>query len=99
MKAWQVEIMNRDLDRKYEAESEKMWAAANADNEWDRKLEAVGYMNVALENFDTMLNRLIDAQDQVAGLDAEYRVGQLISDFEDLGCDLRRLRKQFIEGR
>ena len=90
---------DRELDSLYEAESEKMWEAANADDEWDRKLEAVGRINVALEYFDKLIDRLIDAKDQVEGLPAEYRVGSLVDSFEDLGCDLRGLRQRFIEGR
>ena len=92
-------LTDRELDRQYEAESEKMWEAANEDSEWDRKLEAVGYLNVALEHFDNLIDRLIDAKGEVEGLPAEYRVGSLLDDFEDLGCDLRELRQRFIEGR
>lgn len=92
-------LTDRELDRQYEAESERMWEAANSDSEWDRKLEAVGYLNVAEEYFDKLIDRLVDAKGEVEGISAEYRVGSLIDDFENLGCELRELRKRFIEGR
>ena len=92
-------VTDRDLDLAYERESEKMWEEANTDDEWDRKLEAVGVMNVAEEYFDKLIDRLNDAKAEIEGLPAEYRLGSIIDDFESLGCDLRKLRKQFIEGR
>ena len=90
---------DREIDLQYERESERMWEAANSDEEWDRKLEAVGYINVALEYFDKLIDRLIDAKDEVEGIPAEYRIGSILEGFEDLGCDLRELRQRFIEGR
>ena len=89
---------DRELDLAYEAESERMWAAMNHDEAWDRMLEAVGFLNVAIEHMDKATESLISAKDEVEGLPSEYRLGSLIDSFEELVCGFQKMRQQFING-
>lgn len=87
------------LDQMYENESAQMWEELNAHNEeWDKKLEAVGYMNVAIEKLREANKSLLKAKDELFGVSAEYRIGSLIDDFDDLVSDLNLLRQKFIDG-
>lgn len=87
------------LDMMYETESDRMWEVMNArEDEWNKKLDAVGFINVALEQLDKATDSLVGAKDAVKNLPAEDRIASLISDFEDLVCDLNSLRQKFING-
>lgn len=87
------------LDKAYEDESARMWEEQNARSDaWDRMLDAVGYINVALEHLDKATSSLVSAKDQLDGLTAEYRLGSLIDDYENFVCDLKQLRQKFING-
>ena len=89
---------DRELDLAYETESARMWEAMNKDDAWDRMLEAVGYINVAIEHLDKATDSLVNAKDEVDGLPSEYRLGSLIDDLESLVCNIRKIRQQFING-
>lgn len=87
------------LDRAYEQESERLWEAQNAHDEaWNKMLDAVGYLNVALEHLDKATTSLVGAKDKLDGLPSEYRLGSLIDSYEDLVCDIRAIRQKFING-
>lgn len=87
------------LDKAYEDESAKMWEEQNARSDaWDRMLDSVGYINVALEHLDKATSSLVSAKDQLNGLTAEYRLGSLIDEYENLVCDIKKLRQKFING-
>lgn len=89
---------DRELDLAYEAESERMWEAMNKDEAWDKMLEAVGFINVALEHLDKATESMIGAKDEVEGLPCEYRLGSLVDSVEELACEIRKIRQQFIKG-
>lgn len=90
---------DREIDLMYEAESEKMWEEQNArDDEWDRKLEAVSYLNVAIEKMEAAVKSFVGAVDELEGLPDEYRVGSLNETLEELICDTESLRQKFIKG-
>ena len=90
---------DREIDLMYEAESARMWEEQNSrDGAWDKMLDSVGFINVALEHLDKATDSLVGAKDAVDGIPAEYRVGSLLDDFENLVCDLKALRQKFING-
>ena len=70
---------DRELDLAYERESDRLWEALNArDDDWDRKLDSVAYLNTALESLDSAIVRLCSAKDELDGMPEEYRLGSLI---------------------
>ena len=87
------------LDRMIEARDAREWEEENDSSVWDKKLEAVGRINAAEEHFDNGLKILAMAVDEVEGTTAEDRVKSILDEFEELLCDLRILKKNFIEGR
>ena len=89
---------DREIDLMYEAESERMWEEQNHDADWDRAIESCGYINAALEHLEKVGKLLEKARDEVDGLPGEYRIGSLIESFEDLECELEKIRQQFIKG-
>ena len=90
---------DQEIDLMYESESARMWEEQNSRSDaWDRMLDAVGYINVALEHLNKATSSLVSAKDQVDGLPAECRLGSLIDDYENLVCDLQNIRQRFING-
>ena len=92
-------VTDQQLDLAYETESAELWEKQNSQDEaWNKALEAVGYLNPAIESMNNVTDLLINAKDEISGLDAEYRLGSLIDEYEELICEFERLRKRFIEG-
>ena len=92
-------MKDSDLDRAYERESDRLWEALNArDESWDRKLDAVAYMNTALDNLNAAIVRFYGAKDQLEGMPEEDRLGSLLYELEDLTCDLQAMRNRFKDG-
>ena len=92
-------VTDRKLDTAYEWECAEDWEEQNKHSaEWDKALEAVGYLNPAIEQMGKTTDLLVKAKDQVSDTSAEYRLGSLIDEFEDLVCEFEKLRKQFTEG-
>ncbi len=90
---------DREIDLMYESESAKMWEEQNAhDRDWDRMLEAVGYLNVAIEHLDKATDSLIGAKEEIEGLPAEYRLGSIEESLEELNCEIEKIRQRFISG-
>ena len=89
------------LDRAYEDESARIWEEQNdPGTEWDRLLDSVGYMNVAVENLEKGIDGLVLAKDPIEGIaPAEDRLTSLTNDLEDLVCDIKKLLKDFCEGK
>lgn len=74
------------------------WEEMNSSSVWDKKLEAVGNINVALEHFDKGMEILALAVQKVEGTTAEDRVASILNDFENLVCDLKGLKERFVRG-
>ena len=92
-------VTDRELDTAYEWECAEDWEEQNKHSaEWDKALEAVGYMNPAIEQMNNATDLLIKAKGEISETAAEYRLGSLIDDFEELVCEFEKLKKQFIEG-
>ena len=92
-------VTDQELDLAYETESAEMWEKQNSQDEaWNKALEAVGYLNPAIDQMNKATDLLINAKDEISGLDAEYKLGSLIDSYEELICEFEKLRKQFIEG-
>lgn len=90
---------DREIDLMYESESARLWEEQNSkDEQWNKLLNAVGYINVVLEHLDKVTDGLALAKQEVEGIPAEYKVGSLLDSFEDLNCDLNKLRERFIKG-
>lgn len=87
------------LDRMVEDARDREWEEYNDSSVWDKKLEAVGRITAAEEHFDNGLKILAMAVDEVEGTTGEDRVKSILDEFEELLCDLRILKKNFIEGR
>ena len=88
------------LDRMKEDEDARIWEEENArSNAWDRMLEAVGYLNVAVEHLDKAVESKNGAKEQIEGLPSEYRLGSLLDSLEELSCDISRIREKFIKGK
>ena len=94
-------VSDASLDRAYEDESAREWEEQNNPGmEWDKLLESVGYMNVAIENLDKGIDGLVLAKDPIEGIaPAEDRLTSLTNEIEDLVCDVRTLLKEFCEGK
>ena len=89
---WQMDMM-------YESESARMWEEQNEhDRNWDKMLEAVGFLNVALEQMNKVTDSLVGAKEEVENLPCEYKIGSLIESYEDLICEVEKIRQQFING-
>ena len=89
---WQLDLMKENEDA-------RMWEEQNARSDaWDRMLDSVGYINVALEHLDKATSSLVSAKDQLDGLTAEYRLGSLIDEYENLVCEFKKIRQKFING-
>ena len=92
-------VTDRELDQAYEAESAELWEKQNSHDEaWDKALEAVGYLNPAIEQMNKIIDTLSLAKEEISGLDVEYRLGSLMDSYEELVCEFEKLRKRFIEG-
>ena len=74
------------------------WEKENENADWDRKLEAVGNINVALEHFNKGTDILALAVKKVEGIPAEDRVASILNEFENLVCDLKGLKERFVRG-
>ena len=92
MSDWQLDLMYETESARLCEEEQKHSAA------WDKMLDSVGYINVALEHLDKATDSLIQAKDQLDGLSCEYKVGSLIDSLEDLICDIQKIRQQLING-
>jgi len=92
-------VTDRELDLAYETESAELWEKQNSHDEaWDKALESVGYLNPAIEQMNKITDLLINAKDEISGLDIESRLGSLLDSYEELVCEFEKLRKRFIEG-
>ena len=92
-------VTDRELDLAYESESAEMWEKQNSHDEaWDKALEAVGYLNPAIEQMNKITDTLSLAKEEISGLDVESRLGSLMDSYEELVCEFEKLRKRFIEG-
>lgn len=90
---------DREIDLMCEAESEKMWEEQNRHDEvWNKALEAVGYLNFALEQMEKGTVSLALAMDTMDETNSDYKVRGLYERYEDLVCDIRSTIKQFTDG-
>lgn len=93
-------MSDRTLDLMFEKEVERLWEEQNApDRVYDRLLESASHMNVAIEQMDKAMDSLAVAKDAIEGLNAEYRLGSLMDDYENLVCSIKALRLKFIDGK
>lgn len=74
------------------------WEEENDSSLWDKKLEAVGNIEAALERFNKGMEILALAVQKVEGTTAEDRVASILNDFENLVCDLKGLKERFVRG-
>jgi Mn-containing catalase len=87
------------LDRMYEKETDRLLDRQEAhDKAWDRAIESVGYINVAIDHMKNAIDSMVGAKAEVEDLPCEYKVGSLVDELEDLLCDVESLREKFIEG-
>lgn len=90
---------DQEIDLMEEKEVAKLWEEQNSHSDvWNKALEAVGYLNVVEEHMDKGLDSLVWAKDIMDDTNVDYKVAQLIEDYENLLCDVRKLIKQFVEG-
>lgn len=83
----------------YEKETDRLLEQQEShDKAWDKAIDSVGYMNVAIDHMKKAIDSMIGAKTEVEGLTCEYRVGSLVDGMEDLLCDIEALRRKFIEG-
>ena len=87
------------LDRSFEDACARQWEEENEYPDWDKKLEAVGHITAAEEYFDNGIDILSLAVGKCEGTQtAEERMREIVNQFEDLLCDLRSLKRDFIKG-
>ena len=91
-KDWQLDKMRED-------ENARIWEQENAHGKkWDRMLDSVAYLNVAIEHLNKATVSLVGAKDQVEGIPCEYKLGSLVDSLEELICDIQKMRRDFING-
>lgn len=89
-----------ELDRMYEKETDRILAKQEEhDRKWDKAIDSVGYINVAIEHMKKVIDAMISAQHEVDGIHScEDRIVSMVNDMEDLLCDIEALRRKFIKG-
>ena len=89
---WQLDLMKQNEDA-------RLWEEENAHSAaWDKMLESVGFINVAVEQMNKATESLINAKDEVAGIGSDYKLMSIIERLEDLECELEGIRRNFING-
>ena len=89
---WQLDLMKQNEDA-------RIWEEENSHSvAWDKMLDSVGFINVAVEQMNKATESLINAKDEVAGIGSDYKLMSVIERLEDLECELEGIRKNFING-
>lgn len=99
MRAWQIEVMDQDVDAMWEADAAAEWERINAPDPAEKQMQtAAELIHQAEKLIDNAEDKIAEAMAELYELPMEAVVGSFFDQLSDLRCDLKALAEKYERG-